>query len=203
MARYLLTHSLMASWLYAIKDNPYEDMTTDRDPMAEFISTLNREQTPTTQAMQNGIDFEDLVTSITTGGGNSDNCWYGAASKVAGIVGGGVLQYRASKTIEVKGMELLLYGRLDCLKSGEIYDIKFSKSYERGKYIDSTQHPTYLDLVPEAKAFTYIISNGNDVWTERYRREETPSIIPTISDFIDWLQVTGYLGTYMEKWGAK
>ena len=89
------------------------------------------------------------------------------------------------------------------MKSGEIYDIKFSKSYDRGKYIDSTQHPTYLELVSEARGFTYIVSNGNEVWTERYRRDESPAIIPTISDFLDWMQTMGFLDTYKEKWLAK
>lgn len=36
MGRYLMTHSLLSSWLYTMKGNPYEDMTTERDPMAEF-----------------------------------------------------------------------------------------------------------------------------------------------------------------------
>ena len=183
--------------------NPFEDMTTERDPLAEFVATLNKVPTPPNEAMANGIAFEDLVTAITQGRGDPKDRWYDAASKVAQIVGGGVLQYRASKTIEVGGLTLVLYGRLDCLKSGEIYDIKFSKGYDRGKYTDSTQHPTYLELVPEARGFTYIVSNGNEVWTERYRRDETPAIIPTISDFLDWMQAMGFLDTYKEKWLGK
>ena len=55
MGRYLMTHSLLASWLYTMKENPYEDMTTERDPMGEFMQTLRREPTLTTEAMQNGI----------------------------------------------------------------------------------------------------------------------------------------------------
>lgn len=203
MDRYLMTHSLMSSWLYAMKENPYEDLTTARDPLAEFVATLNKEQTPPNEAMMNGIAFEDLVTAITKGHGDPKDRWYDAASRVARIVSGGALQYRASKIIEVGGLTLVLYGRLDCLKSGEIYDIKFSKSYDRGKYHDSTQHPTYLELVPEARGFTYIVSNGSEVWTEPYRRDETPAIIPTISDFLDWLQAMGFMDTYKEKWLAK
>ena len=45
MGRYLMTHSLLASWLYTMKENPYEDMTTERDPMGEFMLTLRREPT--------------------------------------------------------------------------------------------------------------------------------------------------------------
>lgn len=203
MDRYLMTHSLLSSWLYALKENPYEDMTTSRDPLAEFVSTLNRIETPPTEAMANGIAFEDLVTDITRGTGNPKNRWYDAASKVAGIVSGGILQFKVSKTITVSGMTLLLYGRLDCLKSGEIYDIKFSKSYDRGKYQNSTQHPTYMELIPEAAGFTYVVSNGSEVWTERYRRDETPEIVPVIRDFLDWMQDMNFMDTYKEKWQAK
>ena len=73
MSRYLLTHSLLNSWLYAIKENPYEDMTTERDPMKEFVSTLNRVETPPTEAMRKGIGFENLVTDIIFGKGDPRN----------------------------------------------------------------------------------------------------------------------------------
>ena len=203
MDRYLMTHSLLSSWLYAIKENPFEDAASERDPLAEFMLTLRREPTPTNEAMQNGIDFEDLVTAIVAGKGDPNHRWYGAASKIAAIVGGGVLQYRARKEVCVGGLTLVLYGRLDALLAGGIYDIKFSKGYDRGKYTDSTQHPTYLELVPEARGFTYIVSNGSEVWTERYRRDESPAILPTISDFLDWMQAMGFLETYKEKWQTK
>ena len=202
---YLLTHSLLSSWLYALKGNPYEDATTERDPMEEFMLALRREPTPTTEAMQKGIDFENLVTAIVEGGeyDPASEKWGEAASKVAQRVRGGVLQYKAKRLLVVDGFEILLYGRLDCLKAGEVFDIKFSTSYDRGKYIDSTQHPTYLELVPEAHTFTYLVSNGTEVWTEPYRREDTPSIIPVISDFLKWLSATGLLELYKEHWASK
>lgn len=202
MSKYLMTHSLLSSWLWIMKENPYEDMTTEKDSYAEFISALNREPIPTNAAMQKGIDFEDLVTNIVHGRGDQSNYWYEAATQVANIVRGGLLQYKARREIKVKGFDLLLYGRLDALKAGTVYDIKFSSGYDAGKYIDSTQHPTYLELVPEAKQFTYLVSNGSYVWPETYRRDETPSIIPTIEDFLDWLQLQGLMNTYKEKWLA-
>jgi len=202
MSRYLLTHSLLSSWLWTMKESPYEDMTTEKDSYAEFISSLNRVPIPTNAAMQKGIDFEDLVTDILNGQGNQSSNWYEAATQVANIVRGGLLQYKARRDIKVKGFDLLLYGRLDALKAGTVYDIKFSGGYDAGKYIDSTQHPTYLELVPEAKQFTYLVSNGSYVWPETYRRDETPSIIPTIEDFLDWLDMKGLMNTYKEKWLA-
>ena len=203
MDRYLMTHSLLSSWLYTMKENPYEDMTTERDPMEEFMLTLRREPTPTTEAMQKGIMFEDMVTAITRGAGDPNDRWYDAAAKVAKMVGGGLLQYRAKKEIQVDGMTLVLYGRLDCLKAGTIYDVKFSSGYERGKYFDSTQHPTYMEIVPEARQFVYIVSNGNEVWTEPYLRENTADIRPIISDFLSWLRATDLMPVYQEKWLAK
>lgn len=203
MPRFLITHSLLSSWLYAMKDNPFEDSTTERNPFDEFMKTLRREPTETTDAMLKGINFENLVTAITEGNGDRTNNWYEAAERIARIVQGGQLQYKAFKEIKVNGMTFLLYGRLDALKAGVIYDIKFSGNYDAGKYFTSTQHPTYLELVPEAKEFTYLISNGSGVWAETYRREETLSIIPIISDFIEWLSVFGLMDIYREKWKSK
>ena len=147
--RYLMTHSLLSSWLHALKENPYEDMTTERDPMAEFMQTLRREPMFPTEAMQNGIDFENLVTDIIRGQAAGTEQWYEAAAKIANHLRGGVLQYKAYKTISVGGMTLLLHGRLDCLKAGEITDVKFTKSYDPGKFFDSTQHPMYFEIVQD------------------------------------------------------
>lgn len=223
MGRYLITHSLLSSWLYTMKENPYEDVTTERDPMAEFMQTLRREPTTTTEAMQKGIDFENLTTAILADRQVvkwherdyktkevrevlvpvNEHKWLEPAKAVAGIIRGGQLQYRARKLIRVGTMDLVLYGRLDALKAGRVFDIKFSGRYERGKYTGSTQHPVYLELIPEADAFTYLVSNGNELWTETYRREETRDVIPTIYDFLDWLYAMGLMDLYREKWLAK
>ena len=201
--RYMITHSLLSAWLYAMKDNPFEDATTEKDAYSEFLQVLNREPTETTEAMQNGIDFEDLVTAILKGKADTENKWYDAALTVANKIRGGVLQYKAYKEIEVAGLTVFLYGRLDALLAGTIYDIKFSKSYDRGKYFASTQHPTYFELIPEAKQFTYLVSNGTDVWTETYDREESNDIKFIISDFFSWLSAQGLMELYKEKWLAR
>ena len=203
MTRYLMTHSLLSSWLYAMKSNPYEDLTTEKDPAEEFLRVLRREPTETTDAMRNGIKFEDMVTAIAAGADvDTDHNWYDAARKAAQTVKGGVTQYKAKMEMEVSGVPILLYGRIDFLKAGVVIDTKFSKSYERGKYIDSTQHPTYLRLVPEAYEFMYLVSNGTDVWTETYRRDETPDIEPVIADFFRYLNEKGLMETYKKHWAA-
>lgn len=201
MSRYLMTHSLLSSWMYAMKGSPYEDLTTERDSREEFLNTLKRIPTPPTDAMKDGIAFENLVHEITQGGGDTEDPWYRAAREVANYVMDGAAQFKASKEITLgDGTVILLYGRLDWLKAGVIYDTKFSKSYDVGKYVNNTQHPVYFELIPEAYEFTYLVSNGSVLWPETYRREETPSIIPTIEHFIDFLKLQGLFGLYCEKW---
>ncbi len=199
MARYMITHSLLYSWLYAMQDNPYGG---ERDSYQEFLQVLRREPTPTIEAMQNGIDFENLVTDILQHKGNAKSSWFEAAGDIAAIIRGGLLQVRAKRDLQIGGLDILLYGRLDALKAGVVYDIKFSKTYERGKYLHSTQHSVYLALVPEAYEFTYLISNGANVWQETYRREETEDVRNIISDFLVWLDRQGLLELYKEKWLA-
>lgn len=205
MARYLMTHSLLSSWLYAMKDSPFEDATSERDAFGEFLQVLRREPTPTTEAMQKGIDFEDLVTAIVRNdaeGMRRNPDWYDAANQIAQIVRGGSLQHRARKVMEISGMMFVIYGRLDALKAGTIYDVKFSGSYDRGKYFDSTQHPMYFELVPEANDFVYLISNGKEVYREHYRRDEAADITVTIGSFVSWLTANGLLETYKQHWQA-
>lgn len=221
--RTLITHSLLAAWLYSMQENPYADATQEDTSKEDFLRVLRREPTPTSEAMQKGIDFENLVTdicnhvetrqiiiedaelnaSIPFEESITKHPWYQPALKVAQHVCGGQLQLVAKKPITISGYDLLLYGRLDALKAGRIYDIKFSGSYDRGKYVSSTQHPMYMELVPEAESFTYLVSNGTDVWTEQYRRDEVQSIYPIIRDFLQWLSATGNMETYTKYWGAR
>lgn len=204
MERFLVTHSLLSSWLYAISENPYEDATTEKDSLADFLTVLRREPTETTEAMQNGIDFENLVTAIAENAPH-DNChqWYDGAKQIADIVRNGVFQYVAKRDAVIGGRNVLLYGRLDALKAGHIYDIKFSRRYEVGKFYDSTQHPMYLNLVPEAMDFTYLVFNGSSVWQERYSRKDTMPIEPVVEHFFEWLRGQGLDDLYRENWGAK
>jgi hypothetical protein len=201
--RFMVTHSLLNSWSYALKENPYEDMTSERDPMADFLATLRREPIPTSEAMQNGIDFEDLVTAVLKGTADPGHRWYNAASEVATLIKGAQLQHKASRTVRIAGRDVFLYGRLDALKAGIIYDIKFTSSYDAGKYYDSTQHPMYLAIMPEAYGFTYLASNGTNVWPEHYRRDETPDIIQTIQHFYAWLDGQGLTQVYLDHWEAR
>ncbi|MEG2136569.1 MAG: hypothetical protein RR150_10805 [Clostridia bacterium] len=204
MDRYLVTHSLLSSWLYGIKDDPYADATTERDPEVEFLHVLRREPTPRTEPILKGIAFEDLVTDIVQGKGYAQNRWFSAAQQIAGIIKGGVLQPAYKRETVIDGRSVLLYGRLDALKAGVIYDIKFSGNYDVGKFVESTQHPMYLALVPEAYEFSYLVSNGTQVWKETYARADIfTGIEQIVSYFFQWLELKGLDALYRQYWLAR
>lgn len=197
--RLLITQSLLSSWLYLHKGQ-------DSDPKKQFddfLKVLNRKPTKKNQAMQNGILFEDMVTDYCHGKNVSPGHeWADGVQGVGKIVKGSQFQVVAIKETEIGGIPFLLYGRLDALHNGTIYDIKFSKSYESGKYLDSPQHPMYMACIPNARRFQYVIYTGKDVCTETYYREQIQDIEVLISWFIQFLKDTDLYAVYADKWRA-
>lgn len=205
--RCLMTQSLLSSWKYQFNDfSKYEDRAEEFEEKAqrEFLQTLRREPIETSEAMQKGIDFENLVVALCHGQqGFEEHDWYAPAIEIADIVRGSQFQYVAKKEVTIAGVDFLLYGKLDSLKAGIINDIKFSGSYNVGKYFDSPQHPMYMECVPEATEFNYLVSNGRRVWRETYRREECKPISDVIEEFIGYLRVSGLFEIYTNHWKAK
>lgn len=195
---YLITQSLLNSWLYQYK--AYDEEAAN----ADFLNTLHRIKTLPTEAIQNGIDFENAVYAYCTDRTiKLPKGWENGIKGVSDYVHGGVFQLSASVNRHISGMDFVLYGRLDALKMGTIFDVKFSKRYERGKYIDSPQHPMYFAVCPEVDRFVYVISDGAEVWTETYTRQETPDINGTIEQFIDYMKAANLLDTYRKKWESQ
>lgn len=193
--KFLITQSLLSSWLYVYKtDNGYKD----------FLNTLNRAKKPKTKAMLNGIKFESIVNSVCDGKTiEKTHELYKPVMEVVDIVKGAQKQVKLSKEVNINGIHFVLYGILDYLKSGIIYDTKFSKTYSFGKYLESPQHPMYFDLVPEAKRFEYIICDGKLVYREGYDREDTKPISYIINDFMNFLDKYNLVKIYCENWKSK
>lgn len=202
---YLMTQSLLAAWQWLYKCP--EGM--EEDAKASFLQTLNREKTEQTEAMANGSRFEAEVYAQAEGLEREPiPGWEDGIRALAGILEGAPTQVKAKREIRVDGMDFLLYGILDAMKAGVIYDVKYlNKSMGSvelaGKYLDSPQHPAYLYLVPEAVEFRYLVSDGQDVYIEAYRREDVPYIGGIISQFIQSVTDMGLLDIYKEKWEAK
>lgn len=199
---YLITPSLLNSWAFIDQCTQYvresENDTMSYEDKCEiarekafndFLKVLNREPTPTNQYMQMGNEFE-----AETYKGNT--CF-------SEIVKGGAFQIVGKKYETISGLNFLLYGRLDVLKGGTIFDIKRVQCWKLNRYKTSFQHPFYLHLFSECNDFKYLIFDGVKGRIERYTRDECEDIKVVIADFINWLSINNLLDVYKEKWRSK
>lgn len=189
-----VTKSLLDSWLYSFKrDDGYED----------FLCTLRREKKPPTQAMLDGVRYENCLNSVLKGETIPPyHEWAKPILEMSKELEGAQQQVTLFADTEVDGQPILLHGVLDYLREGHIWDCKFSKRYELNKYFweHTTQTAMYLALVPEAVDFTYIVSDGKYVYRERYPRDIVPPIEPTIKNFMQYLKKHSLWDVYCEKW---
>ena len=187
-----ITQSLLSSWEWSFKkDDGYE----------EFLKALKRERTPPSKSMLDGIAFENVLNSVLRGEQiPEDHEWYKVITEMARELDGSQQQVTIFRDINVSGQPFLLHGVLDYLHAGIIYDCKFSKRYELNKYLMSPQTPMYLELVPEARLFEYIISDGKWVYREKYPREIVPSIRDTINQFYKYLLQHNLWEIYEQYW---
>lgn len=203
--RYLITQSLLSAWNYV--HSCYEGC--EEDAMASFLSTLRREPSEVTEAMQNGIEFEDEVYAQASGQLRPPHPkWERGICEVAALLSGAQFQVRVQRELTIDGMTFLVYGVLDALQAGTIYDVKFkNKSFGSvdlaGEYFDSPQHPFYFYLVPEALKFRYLVSDGQDLYIEEYRPDETKDAGELIREFVAFLKASDLLDTYKQFWAAR
>lgn len=199
---YLITPSLLNAWGYLwyceknIKESEkdticIEDKIELKRKMVyeDFIRTLKREKSEPNQYMLEGIRYEDECYK-----GNTD---------ISPIIKNGAFQIVGVKHKTINNIKFVLYGRLDVLKGGIIYDIKRVVRYSPQKYINSYQHPFYLELFKKAKQFTYLVFDGKKVHKETYYRDECVNIDNVIENFIEFLKNNNLLDLYFEKWQSK
>lgn len=190
----LITASLLDAWKYLLN--------SEYGNIDDFLNTLKRVPSETTEAQQKGFDFENWAIENYTPTLN------------------GQYQIKASRNfISRSKTNYLVYGRLDCLKCGKIYDYKHTSKYEVGKFYGKCQTSVYLYLIPEANEMEYIIAttkpnyqlaidkeNGintiYNIYNEVYQREDVKPIEQIIEDFESWLKNVGLWETYKKYWGA-
>lgn len=207
MPKYWMTQSLLSSWTYFLTaDEEYAEAAYD-----SFLRTLRREQTEPSQAMLDGIAFEDMVNAIAEGKmppvpshrkmtDATIGKWTQAAEAIAKICRGGQSQTELTGEVTIRGIDFVLYGLADYVKAGTIYDVKKVGRYDYGKYQNSPQHPMYLHLLSPASKFTYLIFDGDRIHRETYRRCDAPDIQTTIQRFIFSLEDLDLLGEYYKHW---
>ena len=198
----LVTPSLLNSWLYIwlSRDNVKESANDaicleDKQDLEmqkaydEFLGTLRREQTPPNENMLRGIQYEE-------------DCYKGLTD-ASPIIKGGAFQIVGKKYVVVDNVPFLMYGRLDVLKNGIIYDIKRVTRYATQKYLHSAQHGFYLDLFQDARQFTYLAFDGNKLHQETYYRGQYKPTEAILSDFIQWLRENNLWDVYASLWASK
>ena len=191
-SKFRLTQSLISA---------YEWMFKKEDGYDEFIAALNREKKQPTVAMLDGIRYENCLNAVLDGAEiTPDHEWYKPITEMAEELQGAQQQVTLFRDINVDGVDFLIHGVLDYLRAGEIWDCKFSKNYKLNKYLGSPQTSFYMYLVPEARRFTYIVSDGAWVYRERYPREIVEPIEPYIKNFMQFLDMHNLVNIYTEKW---
>lgn len=171
--------------------------------LEDFIKVLNKEEFEPTQSILKGFEYEKYMQK------NFEETLNGA------------YQVKLSKEYG----DYLLYGIIDCLKGGIIYDYKYTQNYEVGKFFNNHQTLMYLEMVPEAKKMIYLITNKfnkieypdmefkdvskieyevGDIFKEEYTKDMFPETIDSIlHKFGQWLKQYNLYDLYVEKWKCK
>jgi hypothetical protein len=194
--KFYITQTLLSAWDYVYKtDNGYED----------FLRTLRKEPFQPTKQMLEGMQFEAMVNATLDGNPPpDDHKWAEAITATADYLNGAQQQVVLSKTVNLDGMELVLYGIADFVKAGVIYDTKKSSTYHYGKYLQSPQWHMYLEMLPEAYKFEFVVFDGKDVYTEAYTRDdEQENIYNKIRNFFAFLERMNLMEVYKEYWKSK
>lgn len=173
--------------------------------LEDFIKVLNKEEFEPTESISKGFEYEKYMQE------NFEETLNGA------------YQVKVSKEYG----DYLLYGIIDCLKGGIIYDYKYTKNYEVGKFFNNHQTLMYLEMVPEAKKIVYLITNKftkemtlstplnyeycgeyeyvvGEIFREEYTKDMFPETIDSIlHKFEQWLKQYNLFDLYTEKWKCK
>ena len=196
---YRLTHTLLESWRRAT------DPEADETAFASFLDMLERKKKPKSATMKTGIEFESAVNQYIRNEPVviEDEKAMKAMTQFGNRLRGAQLQVRAETPVEIDRIPFLLVGVADALHAGIISDIKRPMRYEYGKYFDSTQHPMYMELFPEALRFDYLIFDGSYCYREQYRRGDFQPIHDTIRAFARYLNDADLMDTYKKFWEEK
>lgn len=171
--------------------------------LEDFIKILNKEEFEPSESILKGFEYEKYMQE------NYKETL------------GGAYQVKVSKEYG----DYLLYGIIDCLKGGIIYDYKYTKNYDVGKFFNNHQTLMYLEMVPEASKMVYLITNKfnkteypdmnfkdiknveyevGDIFREEYTKDMFPETIDSIlHKFGQWLKQYNLYDLYVEKWKCK
>lgn len=197
--RYLLTSSLYSDW--------FGFQRMESKTKQDIMDVLCKKPKEKTAQMQDGIDFENEVRAACEHRPISivDPARLACVTEVADVVRGGLWQEKVYKEISICGMDFLLYGLADVIKRDHIYDVKFTKKYEIGKYQNSIQHLSYM-FCSNIPHFAYLPSDGQSVWREDYSLSDKTEVLlrGRLASMIENIMADHDMKeAYLEHWRAK
>lgn len=151
----------------------------------DIMPMLRRDEKETNQAMLDGIEFEK-------------NAIEGKIPELIEVVNGGLYQEPLYKVMG----DYVLFGFADLIKQFMIYDFKFVKSYEWGKYRNAVQHLQYM-YCADIDNFRYIIGtkDGNIYYEDYMRNDEELEKI--VNQFDRWLDLTNNREIYSKNYSLE
>lgn len=136
--------------------------------MQQLIDTINRVPTPTTEAQQRGVSFEDAVVK-----GLAEDRFDGdLLQKVRKLLPRPIVDTQVYCSLEIE--DVLFYGYVDLIGKFKAVDIKTTASYQPGRFVSNHQN-LYLHALKRKgiKLMEYVIAEfqpdgRTDVYVESY-----------------------------------
>lgn len=227
MSRYLMPLSLLNSWRRIYEPHEYSEGQSYRSFSHDLHEGRSRSYSDSIKLSSLGLTSGRILPKNIAWGLKApvhkimDIVW---GREVWGEIERGIARGTAPQIAQeiqlykdktIGGINFLLYGILDYLKEGIIYDIRSTERYEIGQFCESIEHPFYFELCPEAHMFEYIVADAwsysdgyntdteYEVFSEQYRRPENCSVLErTITEFMEFLEFHNLKRVYFEKWGV-
>ncbi|AQG80291.1 hypothetical protein [Spirosoma montaniterrae] len=129
----------------------------------ELIDSINRVATPTTEAQERGISFEEAIIKGT----NEERFDPDIVRKVRKLLPRPIVDTQVYCQWQVD--DVLFYGYVDLIGKFKAVDLKTTASYQKDRYVFNHQN-LYLHALKRKgiKLMEYVITDFTDVYVESY-----------------------------------
>lgn len=170
---YKIYPSLLDSW--------YNYSIGRWETKSSILSKLSRVKFPQSNAMLRGIALEKAVNSPEVSY-YADGFYFkkNIIEEIREHVQGGATSVYSETILKWNDKEILLYGIADYVKQNKVIDLKSTKQYSVGKYLNNFQHHCYpLTHNKEGVGideFEYLVTDFKEVFKETYSYNPSESI---------------------------
>ena len=171
---------------YQEADDEYVDIKR-----RELIDRL-KGVTVTSEAMQNGINFENLLCAYLNNKALLDrgDALFPIVDEMSRYLQGSIRQLHVRTQILPN---IILHGFIDFLNVGTVYDVKTTGSYIFPKFLHRNQHLTYMAALRSygINTFKYLITDFKDCFIETYHWRDSiiNELRGRVNAFFDYLKI--------------